>query len=184
MGNKGEQANFVPFTKEERMQQLNEIDKSIVNLLLQSGEALAALSKPTTQDEDGDTIVKDRQDVFKDHMEQFLKTLQTVNVGMKRQILGLEEANIISLANKETPTTREEGGGVQATNTKNVSLEPDGDGKIGGLDVGWINSRSNKVENDMEVDLFQEAGDILCSILKHNGAEPDTEFKSKGFDIK
>ncbi len=103
---------------------------------------------------------------FKESMDEFMRTLRTVNVGIKRQIWGLEEAGIISLGKKEL-NTREEGGEVQASNARNGLLEPDGTGKIGGLDVGWLNSRSNKVEKDMEADLWQEAEDVLQRLIAH-----------------
>ena len=99
-------------------------------------------------------------------MDEFVNTLRTVNVNMKRQIWGLEEAGIISLGKKEI-STREEGGEVQASNVRNGLLEPDGSGKIGGLDVGWLNSRSNRVEKDMEADLWQEAEQILQRLIAH-----------------
>ncbi|KAJ8106983.1 hypothetical protein ONZ43_g6879 [Nemania bipapillata] len=118
---------------------------------------------------------------FKEYMDEFMKTLRTVNVNMKRQIWGLEEAGIISL-NKREVATREEGGEVQAINSRNRLLEPDGNGKIGGLDVGWLNSRSNKVEKDMEADLWQEAENILQRLIAHQRQEanqdPDSAMQS------
>lgn len=99
-------------------------------------------------------------------MDEFMKTLRSVNVSMKRQIWGLEEAGIITLGKKELGI-REEGGEVHASHTRSGLLEPDGNGKIGGLDVGWLNSRSNKVEKDMEADLWQEASDMLQRLITH-----------------
>ena len=78
---------------------------------------------------------------FKNAMDAFLSTLHSVDVRLKRQILGLEEAGIVSL--KE--------------NKGAVSLDPNGVGGIGNLDVGWLNSRSNKVERDMEAELWTKA---------------------------
>lgn len=103
---------------------------------------------------------------FKESMDDFMKTLRIINVGMKRQILALEEAGIISLGGKELVSTREEGGEVKASRASSF-LEPDGTGKIAGLDVGWLNSRSNKVEKDMEAHLWQEAEDILDRLIAH-----------------
>lgn len=108
----------------------------------------------------------DPSEQYKESMDEFMKTLRTVNVGIKRQIWGLEEAGIITLGKKELPT-REEGGEVQASHARSGLLEPDGNGKIGGIDVGWLNSRSNKVEKDMEADLWKEASDILQRLVAH-----------------
>ncbi|KAI1438317.1 mediator complex, subunit Med11 [Xylaria sp. CBS 124048] len=166
----GEQVAFVPFTKAERIQQLGDIDKNICSLLRSTGKAMQALGKRKSQDEE-DVVMAEMTDedpvqLFKESMDEFMRTLRTVNVGMKRQIWGLEEAGIIALDKKE-PNTREEGGEVRANPTRNSRLEPDGNGKIGGLDVGWLNSRSNKVEKDMEADLWQEAENLLQQLLSH-----------------
>ncbi|KAI3325172.1 hypothetical protein HD806DRAFT_468150 [Xylariaceae sp. AK1471] len=167
METSGEQATFIPFTKAERIQQLGDIDKKIVSLLRSTGQAVQCLGKRESQDEDVTMTDGDPTQRFKESMDEFMKTLRTVNVGIKRQIWGLEEAGIISLGKKELVSTREEGGEVQASNARNTLLEPDGSGKIGGLDVGWLNSRSNRVEKDMEADLWQEAEDILERLIAH-----------------
>ncbi|KAI0525620.1 hypothetical protein F5B22DRAFT_352315 [Xylaria bambusicola] len=159
-------STFVPFTKAERIQQLGDIDKNIVKLLRYTAQAVQCLGKRPGQDEDVSMVDTDPTQQFKDSMDEFVNTLRTVNVGMKRQIWGLEEAGIISLGKKEL-STREEGGEVQASNVRNGLLEPDGSGKIGGLDVGWLNSRSNKVEKDMEADLWEEAEQTLQRLITH-----------------
>ena len=76
---------------------------------------------------------------FRGAMDGFLTTLHSVDVRLKRQIWALEEDGIISL--KEAKTT----GGT---------LEPNGVGDIGKLDVGYLNSRSSKVDRDMESELW------------------------------
>lgn len=76
---------------------------------------------------------------FKEAMDSFLTTLHSVDVRLKRQIWGLEEAGLISL---------------KESRPSGVSLEPNGVGDIGSLDVGWLNSRSNKVDRDMEAELW------------------------------
>ncbi|KAF2969372.1 hypothetical protein GQX73_g4239 [Xylaria multiplex] len=168
------QPAFVPFTKAERIQQLGDIDKKIVTLLRSTGQAIQCLGKRVPQDEDAAMTDTDPTHQFKESMDEFMRTLRTVNVGIKRQIWGLEEAGIISLGKKEL-STREEGGEVLASNTRNGVLEPDGNGKIGGLDVGWLNSRSNKVEKDMEADLWQEAEDILLRLITHQQQRANQE---------
>lgn len=83
-------------------------------------------------------------------MDSFLTTLHSVDVRLKRQIWGLEEAGIISL---------------KESRPSGVSLEPNGVGNIGSLDVGWLNSRSNKVDRDMEAELWatmRTTMDRLC----------------------
>ncbi|KAI1407634.1 mediator complex, subunit Med11 [Hypoxylon sp. FL1857] len=181
MENNGEQAEFVPFTKAERIEQLGEIDRNIVSLLRSTARAVQTLGKQQTQGED--VVMADDKDqqsqVFQDSMNEFLRTLRVVNVGMKRQIWGLEEAHIISL-DKESQNAREEGNEAQGVGHRNAPLKPDGDGKIGGLDVGWLNSRSDKVERDMEADLWDQAEAFLQRLLQAGGVNQSTSGQSHG----
>jgi hypothetical protein len=103
---------------------------------------------------------------FEDAMNKFLSTLHSVDARLKRQILGLDEAGIISLpTNKDAaakdsskPKDGEDGaGGPAPAPGPKPALEPDGVGKVGDLDVGWLNSRSNQVEREMEAELWTKA---------------------------
>lgn len=85
---------------------------------------------------------------FKTSMDGLLETLHNVDVHMKRQILGLEEAGIIRL--RQDAKVMNEDARIVAK----PSLEPNGVGSIGNLDVGWLNSRNSKVERDMEAELW------------------------------
>ncbi|KAI5865252.1 mediator complex, subunit Med11 [Durotheca rogersii] len=170
-----EQPPFVPFTTPERIQQLGAIDQGIVSLLRSTASALRTLGR--TGARDGDIVMadKDRQsEVFQDSMNEFLKTLRSVNVGMKRQIWGLEEASIISLGGKDSQATKDEGGEAQGANNRAAPIEPDGDGKIGGLDVGWLKSRSDKVEREMEANLWNEAESFFQRLLQAGGGAGTT----------
>lgn len=84
-------------------------------------------------------------------MDKFLSTLHAVDVRLKRQIFGLEEAGILTL-DETKPSHKEAGGGAQRP-----TLEPNGLGMVGNLDVGWLNSRSNQVEREMEAELWVKA---------------------------
>lgn len=103
---------------------------------------------------------------FEEAMNKFLSTLHSVDARLKRQILGLDEAGIISLpSNKDAAAAKdskvkdgEDGaGGPAAAPAPKPALEPDGVGKVGDLDVGWLNSRSNQVEREMEAELWTKA---------------------------
>lgn len=116
-----------------------------------------SLGKKEAQGDEDTTMgdSDDRAKVFKDSINEFIRTLRVVNTGMKRQIWGLEEDHIVTL--------RKDDGEAQpaTTEVRHPPLEPDGDGKIGGLDPGWLNSRSNKVERDMEAELWDQAETLL-----------------------
>lgn len=94
-------------------------------------------------------------------MNAFMSTLHSVDVRLKRQIWGLEEAGVITLKSAAREGAggangSAAGGGSSAAGATAVktNLEPDGVGKVGGLDVGWLNARSSKVERDMEAELW------------------------------
>lgn len=92
-------------------------------------------------------------------MSAFLSTLHSVDVRLKRQIWGLEEAGVITLKSaREGPdgggSAAGSGAGGGGGSTVKTNLEPDGVGKVGGLDVGWLNASSSKVERDMEAELW------------------------------
>ncbi|KAK1717303.1 mediator complex protein-domain-containing protein [Colletotrichum lupini] len=141
-----------PFTLQERIQQLCEIDTQIVSLIplkpIRSSPQPSSSSQTQTQ-------------TFKTSMDALLSTLHTVDVHMKRQILALEEASIIKLRNDADPKTRQPVMNEDAKIVARPSLEPNGVGTIGNLDVGWLNSRNNKVERDMEAELWAKMRELL-----------------------
>lgn len=145
-----------------------------MSLLRTVGAAIQSLNKKDLTDgdvnmnpggDDADSGDEDEESgkdtAFKHHMNDFLRTLRSVNVRMKRQIWGLEEAGIIRSSDAPPGTT--------FTDENGKTLEPDGNGKVGGMDVGWLNSRSNKVERDMESELWDQAEAFLSDMIKQGG---------------
>ncbi|KAK7749793.1 hypothetical protein SLS53_000372 [Cytospora paraplurivora] len=166
-----------PFTRVERMQQLADIDHDIASLLELTGKSIQSLGKqnvvpppklnsnnngPAEEQSQPQPSAEEQTQAFRDAMNKFLSTLHSVDALLKRQILGLDEAGIISLPrpnqdNKDGPKDRSSGGGDDASAGLKPALEPDGLGKVGSLDVGWLNSRSNQVEREMEAELWTKA---------------------------
>lgn len=81
----------------------------------------------------------------------FLEKLQKIDIGMKRQIYGLEEANIISADKPKM------GGARQGDSNS-------GAGSVGKLDIGWLNSRSGRVGRDHEAELWAKSLEFLKRI--------------------
>lgn len=159
MGNNGEGPNPEPFTVEENIKQLNEIDKCIVQLMSHTATALNALTlppsptgNPPTENTAPPLDAPAQKEVFRTSTDSFLTTLHTIDVKIKRQVMALEEAGIVNLTNQQ----RQDPNGP----TK-PSLKPSGAGAIGNLDVGWLNSRGTRVERDMEAELWGKAKDLL-----------------------
>lgn len=105
-------------------------------------------------------------------MSAFMATLHSVDVRLKRQIWGLEEAGIITLkgardgADGSAAAAGPAAGAHASSLAAKTNLEPDGVGKVGGLDVGWLNARSSKVERDMEAELWTGMRKHLESVAK------------------
>ncbi|ROV90251.1 hypothetical protein VPNG_09911 [Cytospora leucostoma] len=191
-----------PFTRVERLQQLADIDHDIASLLELTGKSIQSLGKqnvvPPPKSNNNNNGAAEEQpqpqpsaeeqtQAFRDAMNKFLSTLHSVDALLKRQILGLDEAGIISLPrpnqdNKDGgPKDRPSGGGVGGGDDASSSagalkpaLEPDGLGKVGSLDVGWLNSRSNQVEREMEAELWTKARRHLESLAGGGDGAGDT----------
>ncbi|KAG6037092.1 hypothetical protein E4U19_001276 [Claviceps sp. Clav32 group G5] len=163
MDDKGPVTNghvYQPFTLSENIQQLNQIDESIAQLMSQTATSLNALtipsSEPTTSDINTPTSNPPGQtEAFRSATDSFLTILHSIDVRMKRQIMALEEAGIIDLANEPRKG---------ANGSFKASLKPNGLGTVGGMEVGWLNSRSTKVEREMEGELWQEVKGFLQGI--------------------
>lgn len=149
-----------PFTVEENIHQLNAIDSSIVQLMSHTATALNALTIPPSKSatSNPETASKppldppEQKEAFRTATDSFLAALHSIDVHMKRQVLALEEAGIVHLANM--PRQGPEGGAK-------ASLKPNGVGAVGNLDVGWLNSRGARVERDMEAELWDKAKEFL-----------------------
>ncbi|KAK2039400.1 mediator complex protein [Colletotrichum somersetense] len=165
-----------PFTLEERIKQLCDIDADTVQLMRHTSSAMSALGAQ----QGPDVTPEQQKQTFRSSMDALLSTLHAVDVHMKRQIMGLEEAGIIKLragggggaggggpGDGGAPGDKTTAGGRQVVMNEDAkivaraSLEPNGVGTIGNLDVGWLNSRNNKVERDMEAELWAKMRDFL-----------------------
>jgi len=90
-----------------------------------------------------------------------LSTLQTLDVNLRRQILGLEEADILPAdkAKKDKQINSFE----KTVPTAETTIA---DGGMGKLDIGWLNSMSGRVERDMEAELWEKAKTFLEGLEK------------------
>jgi len=143
-----------PFTKAERIQQLNDIDRSITRLLQSAGLAIKTLTAHhAPNDASTNPELENRRNIFITATDSYLQSLHSVDVRLKRQILGLEEAGIVA---HELDSDQDKTNGNADTKS---NLE-----KKSNLDVGWLNSRSAKVERDMEAELWANARSFLESM--------------------
>ncbi|KAE8443770.1 hypothetical protein EG329_001364 [Mollisiaceae sp. DMI_Dod_QoI] len=159
-------SEFQSFTKAERIQQLNDIDKSITQLLQSAGLALKTLSASQS---DSAQSSSNRREAFEHASNSYLKTLQTVDVGLRRQIYGLEEANIIPAEKAKKGKDGQDGSTMGGLKTAAAAEPSSGDSGMGKLDIGWLNSRSGRVGRDMEAELWEKAKGFLEDLEKGKG---------------
>ncbi|KAK0727427.1 mediator complex protein-domain-containing protein [Lasiosphaeria miniovina] len=171
-----------PFTKAERIQQLGEIDKDIASLLVHASEAMKAVAKiPAAQqpppgaanNNDDDDGAADAVANFTAAQTEFIDKLDRIDKLLKRQIYALEEAGIITLRTSAEPAIIETAGAGAEGRVKIIPsrLEPDGMGKWGKFDVGFLNMSGNTVERDMEGELWSKAKEHLAAAVAEKTAD-------------
>lgn len=178
----------VTITPAERIRELSEINKDVAILLTSAGQAVHALTdRPLNlhASSDDDTPMTDtssdsleaRREKFKEVSTTFFETLQGVTARLRRQVYALEEAGIITpdpltaqeqpkAAASLAPAQSNQRGVVQLP--KEQQLDPDRikNGGLGDLDIGWLNSRSNKVGAEKEAELIKEVKELLQDVLR------------------
>lgn len=115
--------------------------QSVTELLKSAGLALQTLA---SSKENASTPIPARRAAFEATSNSYFETLQTVDVGLQRQILGMEEADIIAVGKKDAPD-----------DVHQV------EGKLGNLDIGWLNSRNGIVDRNLEAELWEKARKFL-----------------------
>lgn len=131
----------------ERIRELTTINADVAGLLTSAGRAVSALTISSSSEDMPDTPDGQRE-AFAAAAQEFLSGLQGVAAQLRRQAVALEEAGII------TPdAVREDGVSVR-------------NGGLGGFDVGWLNSRGDKVGRDKEAELVGEARELLEEVLQ------------------
>jgi hypothetical protein len=115
------------------------------------------------------TAEEDRHTSFSDATNTYLEGLHSVDIRLKRQIYGLQEAGIIAMA-KDSLSISE----GQNPDTSRVV------GESVALDVGWLNSRSGKVGRDMEAELWAKARTFLEALETKKKQHQDQSELERG----
>ncbi|KAK4611638.1 hypothetical protein CLAFUW4_13165 [Fulvia fulva] len=179
----------------ERIRELSAINSDAATLPTHAGLAINALTNRPLTSADNDTQMSDtssatveaRKAAFTDHTKSFVENLQAVSARLRRQAIALEEAGIITSDNSNLGTSiprampRPVGAPQPGPSAKPAGApsqaarnEPDRitNGGLGKFDVASLNSRGNKVGEEKEAELMQEAKELLESALErmNNGA--------------
>lgn len=162
----------------DRIRELSAINAEVAAMLQSAGFAIdsltnRALKKPIDGDNDTEMTdenqqasLDDRKAAFTQHTEAFYTGIQSIVARLRRQAYALEEAGIISpeapaLAHQKASTqNRPPAAGPPLPEPERVT-----NGGLGNLDVGWLNSRGNKVGVEKENELIEEAKKLLEETL-------------------
>ena len=128
-----------------------------MKLLRLAGEATQVLANPSHGAENKQNLsLQERKDAFKDAARDYYSLLSEVDVTLRRQILALEEANIIP-AQASRDIVAPAGKGLKK---EQPPTAPEA-GARGNLDVGWLNSRNDRVGKEMEAELWTDARELI-----------------------
>lgn len=148
----------------ERIRELCAINEDVAAMVQSAGQAIDSLTnRPLSQAVDGDdTQMVDqatadaRKEAFAEHTKAYYTSLQAVVARLRRQAYALEEAGIIAAE----PPGLSAGKGQGVEGSDRIT-----NGGLGNLDVGWLNSRGNKVGAEKEGELLADAMNLLEETL-------------------
>lgn len=161
-------------TPAERIRELSAINNDVSSLLSAAGQAVQALTGKLSMSDDLETaaVSADEGEVesdplrraFKSNTRSFFITLQSICARLNRQAYALEEAGIIAadvpiltLADAAKPSA---GRNATATDVDKIK-----NGGLGNFDVGWLNSRGNKVGAEKEAEIMKDLKALLEKLV-------------------
>ena len=172
----------------------------MTRLLQSAGSAVKALTNHISSDRKGGIASIDEQKTsFAAATARYFSLLSSVDVRLRRQIHAAEEAELIptestskeSQAYQPVPKTLTGSAAVQGSGPVDQVKERSGvsGNGLGNLDIGWLNSRNDKVGKEMEAELWTKA-QLLVEMLSENGGavpyleEADIHTDGTGLDAE
>jgi hypothetical protein len=169
----------------DRIRELTDINSDVAAILSSAGLAINALTnRPlnATSDDDNDTNMDDarepatldaRKQAFETHTKDFYDNVHAVTARLRRQAYALQEAGIItpqaftlssiSVKSAKPPPTQPGRGAPQQIDQQPERIT---NGGLGKQDIGWLNSRGNRVGADKEKELVEDAKKLLQAALE------------------
>lgn len=168
----------------DRIRELTEVNSDVASMLSAAGQAINALTnRPlnATNDADDDTNMDDtqgsatlesRKESFQQNSQVFYTNLQAVVAKLRRQAYALEEAGIITPEAATLSTIAVQAPKQPANQPGRPPQQSDQqperitNGGMGNQDIGWLNSRGNRVGADKEKELVEDAKKLLEDVLE------------------
>ncbi|QIX00476.1 hypothetical protein AMS68_005993 [Peltaster fructicola] len=170
-------------TPAERIRDLNSINEDVTSMLEAAGLAINTLTgRDEPAHDDDDTVMTNAEtnsdttsNTFERHVKEYYTKLQAVTARLRRQAYALEEAGIISteastLASTGSAPAVPRGGTPGLVSTELGRLT---NGGLGNLDIGWLNSRGNKVATEKEHEIMIEAKELLQDALRNEAEDKE-----------
>lgn len=115
--------------------------------------------------EERSSLIEDRKENFTVATSRYFALLSSIDVGLRRQINALEELEIIpaeSMSKEAQPAQTSSAisnavTGLPVIKQVSNSKASVTGGGLGSLDVGWLNSRNDKVGKEKEASLWEDA---------------------------
>jgi hypothetical protein len=182
---------ITPISPADRIRELSAINQDISVMLEAAGKAINVLSNRSLPEgdvnmddagsDDGDDDAEDatQRKAFKAHTETYFVTLQAICARLNRQAHALEEAGIIAadapiltLADAGKPAAGPSKPGVASAASEGQRVK---NGGLGNFDVGWLNSRGNKVGVDKEGEIMKEFRAVMEKMLAEKADNSGSE---------
>ena len=132
-----------------------------------AGLAVKALTQASSTDlPEGSTSLELQKKEFTEATTQYFALVSSIDVGLRQQIHALEEADIVptEAATRESQVGSEETGASVAGKPPVTGRSAITGGGLGTLDIGWLNSRNDNVEKQMEAELWKKASTFLAGL--------------------
>lgn len=137
-----------------RIQELNGIDRSIAQLLQAAGEAIRILGSNSTANN-----LPSAKSQFLQFVTTYFTTLSSIDVRLRRQVYGLQEAGLI--ADGDAKDAKRGASAASAGATAAAGAGP--------VDLSWLNGRGDQVEKDMEREVWMSARKFVQSLVQQVG---------------
>ena len=154
--------------------------QDLSHLLHSAGSAIEALTLPPSPSSSAEA--DNPKEKFRNMAAQYFSLLSSIDVRLRRQIYALEEADILSPSSSSAVEKVEKAelllpgsqGSISALGSSQGTTGASG-GKggvgMGGLDVGWLNSRNDSVGKEMEAELWSELEGLVQGVEKKKMGE-------------
>jgi len=128
------------------------------------------------------TSIEQQKQRFTVATTEYFALVSSVDIGLRQQIHALEENKIIP----SEATSKESQGGTDTSVTSTGASAATGipssasrsamiGGGLGNLDIGWLNSRNDNVDKEMEAELWKKASTFLAGLEENKTTSTESD---------